>query len=76
MTMVASPVATWNALPSNGSWATSRAVKVDVVVVYKIDRLTRSLMDFAKIVAVFDQPTTYRSSRLPSSLIPRRRWVG
>ena len=28
--------------------------KVDVVVVYKIDRLTRSLMDFAKIVEVFD----------------------
>src|SRR5688572_25053545 len=28
--------------------------KVDVVVVYKIDRLTRSLMDFAKIVEIFD----------------------
>ena len=28
--------------------------KVDVVVVYKIDRLTRSLADFAKIVEVFD----------------------
>ncbi len=28
--------------------------RVDVVVVYKIDRLTRSLMDFAKIVDVFD----------------------
>jgi DNA invertase Pin-like site-specific DNA recombinase len=28
--------------------------KVDVVVVYKIDRLTRSLMDFARIVEVFD----------------------
>jgi site-specific DNA recombinase len=27
---------------------------VDVVVVYKIDRLTRSLMDFAKLVEVFD----------------------
>ena len=31
-----------------------KAGKVDVVVVYKIDRLTRSLMDFAKIVEVFD----------------------
>src|SRR5256885_17128039 len=30
-----------------------REGKVDVVVVYKIDRLTRSLADFAKIVAVF-----------------------
>lgn len=28
--------------------------KVDVVVVYKIDRLTRSLMDFSKIVDIFD----------------------
>jgi site-specific DNA recombinase len=31
-----------------------RRSKVDVVVVYKIDRLTRSLLDFAKIVEVFD----------------------
>jgi DNA invertase Pin-like site-specific DNA recombinase len=30
------------------------ARKVDVVVVYKVDRLTRSLADFAKIVEVFD----------------------
>ena len=28
---------------------------IDVVVVYKIDRLSRSLMDFAKLVEVFDQ---------------------
>ena len=31
-----------------------RSSEVDVVVVYKIDRLTRSLLDFAKIVEVFD----------------------
>ena len=31
-----------------------RAGKVDVVAVYKIDRLTRSLFDFAKIVEAFD----------------------
>jgi site-specific DNA recombinase len=30
------------------------ARKIDVVVVYKVDRLTRSLADFAKIVQVFD----------------------
>ena len=30
------------------------AQKVDVVVVYKVDRLTRSLADFAKIVDIFD----------------------
>ncbi|MGE3718534.1 MAG: recombinase family protein [Bauldia sp.] len=29
--------------------------KVDIVVVYKIDRLSRSLMDFAKLVEVFDR---------------------
>jgi site-specific DNA recombinase len=28
--------------------------KIDVVVVYKIDRLTRSLFDFSKIVEIFD----------------------
>ncbi len=28
--------------------------RIDVVVIYKIDRLTRSLMDFARIVDVFD----------------------
>ncbi len=31
------------------------AGKVDIVVVYKIDRLTRNLADFAKMVEVFDQ---------------------
>ena len=31
------------------------AGKVDVVVVYKIDRLTRSLADFAKLVEAFDK---------------------
>lgn len=31
-----------------------RANKVDVVIVYKVDRLTRSLNDFARIVDVFD----------------------
>jgi site-specific DNA recombinase len=32
-----------------------RARKIDVVVVYKVDRLTRSLADFAKLVELFDQ---------------------
>jgi len=31
------------------------AGKIDIVVVYKIDRLTRSLPDFAKLVEVFDR---------------------
>jgi len=29
--------------------------RIDTVVVYKVDRLTRSLMDFAKIVELFDR---------------------
>src|SRR5215471_8495916 len=29
--------------------------KIDVIVVYKVDRLTRSLADFAKLVELFDQ---------------------
>lgn len=31
------------------------AGKIDCIVVYKIDRLTRSLLDFAKIIDLFDQ---------------------
>jgi len=32
-----------------------RSGKVDVIVVYKVDRLTRSLADFAKLVELFDK---------------------
>ena len=32
--------------------------KIDIVVVYKVDRLTRSLMDFSKIVDLFDNHET------------------
>jgi DNA invertase Pin-like site-specific DNA recombinase len=31
-----------------------RTRRIDVVVVYKVDRLTRSLADFAKLVEIFD----------------------
>src|ERR1700760_2307047 len=31
-----------------------KARQVDLVVIYKVDRLTRSLADFAKLVEVFD----------------------
>ena len=34
--------------------AAIRARRIDVVVVYKVDRLTRSLADFAKLVELFD----------------------
>jgi hypothetical protein len=39
-------------LPPGGSRI--RARKIDVIVVYKVDRLTRSLADFAKLVELFD----------------------
>jgi DNA invertase Pin-like site-specific DNA recombinase len=32
-----------------------QAGKIDVIVVYKVDRLTRSVADFAKLVELFDQ---------------------
>lgn len=35
-----------------------KAGHVDVIVVYKVDRLTRSLADFAKLVELFDQHST------------------
>jgi DNA invertase Pin-like site-specific DNA recombinase len=31
------------------------ARRIDVIVVYKVDRLTRSLADFAKLVELFDE---------------------
>jgi site-specific DNA recombinase len=34
-----------------------RSGKIDIVVVYKVDRLTRSLADFAKLVELFDEHT-------------------
>ena len=38
----------------SGCWTTSATGKIDVIVVYKVDRLTRSLADFAKLVELFD----------------------
>jgi DNA invertase Pin-like site-specific DNA recombinase len=32
-----------------------RVSKIDIILVYKVDRLTRSLADFAKLVELFDQ---------------------
>lgn len=29
--------------------------EIDIVVVYKVNRLTRSLMDFSKIIDIFDK---------------------
>jgi hypothetical protein len=53
MTTVAFPAVTWSALPYSGSWAMF-AQRLTSSWVYKIDRLARSLFDFAKIVEAFD----------------------
>jgi DNA invertase Pin-like site-specific DNA recombinase len=37
-----------------GLLAEIRARRIDIVVVYKVDRLTRSLADFARLVEIFD----------------------
>ena len=52
--MAAIRAARWSVRPCSGCSPTSAAKRIDVVVVYKVDRLTRSLADFAKIVEVFD----------------------
>lgn len=39
--------------------------KLNIIVVYKIDRLTRSLMDFAKLVEVFDEHAVAFHQRNP-----------
>ena len=40
-----------------------KAGRIDIIVVYKVDRLTRSLADFAKMVDVFLTGQGYRSCR-------------
>lgn len=49
--------------------------QIDIVVVYKIDRLTRSLADFSKMVEVFERHGV-SLCRSPSSSTPPLRWVG
>ena len=53
-TTAASPAATMERPALQRLLADIDAGRIDVVVVYKVDRLTRSLADFAKIVEVFD----------------------
>ncbi len=52
------------------------AGRIDVVVIYKIDRLTRSLTDFSKMVEVFDRygvsfVSVTQQFNLKSSVTPR-----
>jgi site-specific DNA recombinase len=52
-----------------------RSRKLDVIVVYKVDRLTRSLADFASL-SNCSTHMVCRSCRSPSNSIPRLRWAG
>jgi DNA invertase Pin-like site-specific DNA recombinase len=48
-----------------------RAGKIQVIVVYKVDRLTRSLADFAKLVELFDaHNVSFVSVTIRSTLRP------
>jgi DNA invertase Pin-like site-specific DNA recombinase len=53
-TMEGFPAGRSNARPLQRLLEDIRQKLIDVVVVYKVDRLTRSLSDFAKIVEIFD----------------------
>ena len=54
MTMAGSRAAIWSGQRCNSLLADIRAGRIDIVVVYKVDRLTRSLADFARLVEIFD----------------------
>ena len=54
MTTAASREGRWSGRRSRSCLDDVRARKIDVIVVYKVDRLTRSLADFAKLVELFD----------------------
>ena len=45
---------------------------VDVIAVYKVDRLTRSLADFAKMVELFDAQAVSLLRSPNSSILPAR----
>ncbi len=53
--MAGTRAAPWSGPPCRRLLADIEAGRIDVVVVYKVDRLTRALSDFAKLVEVFDR---------------------
>ena len=53
-TTAASPAGRWTGQRCRSCSMTFEARRIDVIVVYKVDRLTRSLADFAKLVEMFD----------------------
>ena len=55
-----------------GLLADIRAGRIDIVVVYKVDRLTRSLADFARLVELFDAEAVSFVSVTSNSTRPAR----
>ena len=53
-TTAARPAALWSAPPYSACLADNDARRIDLVVFYKIDRLTRALTDFVRLVERFD----------------------
>jgi Resolvase, N terminal domain len=51
-----------------------RSRRIDIIIVFKIDRLTRSLADFAKMVELMKPASLL--SRSPSNSTPAPRWGG
>jgi site-specific DNA recombinase len=49
--------------------------RIDVVVVYKVDRLTRSLVDFGQAGRAVRRPRRLLRLRDPAVQIPRPRWA-
>jgi hypothetical protein len=62
MPTAASLVGRWKGQRSRSCLLDVQARRIDVIVVYRVDRLTRSLADFAKLVETFD-PLASPSSR-------------
>ena len=75
-TTAASPAATWTGPPCNASWPTSQAGKIDCVVVYKVDRLSRSLLDFATMMETFEQHHVSFVSVTQQFNTATSRWAG
>ena len=51
--MAGYPVRHWSAPPCGRCWTRSEPRRIDILVVYKVDRPTRSLADFAELVELF-----------------------
>ena len=54
MMTAGSPAAIWSDQRCSSCSPISETGRIDIVVVYKVDRLTRSLADFARLVELFD----------------------